>query len=221
MRLRRISWALAFVLVAVVGAIGLYLLMNQVASLPERAASAFIRQSTTGAQQVRDAFVDLFRLQPKIVVHEQVIFEEAKPALELAVISRETQVSHETDQTWLGSTKHLRLSGTYLVKAGYDLNDKLEVEVRGQTIVIHAPPPKILSVEQEKVSVEELQDGLWNKILPHDVETEIMQLPRLAETKEKTLPTEAAEQFRKLLQQRLPDFDVQVESPTNSRPQSK
>ncbi len=213
MRPSRISWPLALVLVAVVIAVSLFVVVNQLSQLPGRSVAALFQGSANNAKQVRDAFVDLFQIRPRITVHDQVIFAEAKPVLELALASRETQVSHEVDQTWFGSTKHLRISGTYLVKAGYDLNEKLSVDLRDRTVVVDAPAPKILSVEQKTVSVEELRDGLWNRIQPADVEAELRALPQLAEQKEHALPHEAADQFRKLLQEKLPGFAIRVQSP--------
>jgi Protein of unknown function (DUF4230) len=218
MRTPRISWPLALVLVVAITAIAVYAIVDQLVGLPGRSLSALMRESTNNAKQVQAAFADLFQIRPRITVQEHLVFEETKPVLELIVLSRQTQITHETDQTWLGSTKHLRMSGLYLVKAGYDLNEQLQVDVHGRTITIQTPPAKIISVEQKKISVEELRDGLWNKILPQDVEGELTKLPQLAEQKDQDLPRQAEEEFQKRLQQRLPNLEVQVQVKTAVSP---
>ena len=90
----------------------------QVESLPLRVASAGSDRLEQWAGKVRDAFVAVTGVQPRIKVNEQVIYEQASPVLELAVLTRQEVVERETENTWLGSTKRLRVRGTYRVKAG-------------------------------------------------------------------------------------------------------
>ena len=72
---------------------------------------------------------------------------ETKPALELAVVDRDTDITHDAAETWFGSTKTIRMHATYRVKAGFDLSKKLEVNVAGQDVNIKVPKATILSVE--------------------------------------------------------------------------
>ena len=46
--------------------------------------------------QVRDAVVAVTGMQPRVTVNEQVVFEQARPVLELAVLERDLIVERET-----------------------------------------------------------------------------------------------------------------------------
>ena len=72
--------------------------------------------------------------------------------------------------TWAGSSKRIKLHGTYLVKAGFDLRKKFTVHVRPDEILMELPHAQILSVEQEHLEVLTLENGLWNRISPDDIQ---------------------------------------------------
>ena len=173
------------------------------------AASA---QTSDAARKIRDAFVDLFHLQPKISVNENVVFDQTKTALELAVVSRDVEVTRDAAQTWLGSTKTIRIHATYRVKAGFDLSRNFEVTVADREVNIKVPRAKILTVEPLNISVEELKNGLWNKIQPQDVERELQRMQELARTKAGSLSDDAERTFKRLLSEKLGDLSVQIQT---------
>jgi hypothetical protein len=55
-----------------------------------------------------------------------------------------------------------------------------------------------------------LQDGLWNKIQPEDVQAELKALPELATAKEANLPEEAQKSFQRQLQEKLTPLGYHV-----------
>ena len=115
------------------------------------------------------------------------------------MVSRDTDVTHDAAETWLGSTKTIRIHATYRVKAGFDLSKKLEVSVAGQEVNIKVPKATILSVEPLSLGVEELRNGLWNKIQPQDIDRELQKMPELARAKAASLPDEAEQTFAALV----------------------
>ncbi len=138
------------------------------------------------AGKARDTFVAVAQLQPQVTVNEQVIFTQNSPVLELAVINQQTVVERETSATWLGSTKRLRLRGVYNVKAGFDLRQPFTVRVGGEhpgVISARIPPAKLLSVEQQKLDVLTMENGIWNHVNAGDLSGEIGELNRDARTK--------------------------------------
>jgi hypothetical protein len=171
----------------------------------------FSRSASSNAAKVRDAFVDLFQLQPQIRVNNSVAFEQSKLALELAIVSRETEIVRDHTDTWLGSSKTIRIRARYRVKAGFDLGDKLQVVVTDKSVDIKVPKARILSVDPISTSVEELREGLWNKIQAGDLETELQAMPNLAREKEQALPDEAEQNFARLLSERLAGLAVHLE----------
>lgn len=165
------------------------------------------------AQQLREAFGEVAMVQPKITVNNRVVFEQTASVLELAVVSRPTQVERETEHEWLGSRKRVKLRGTYQVRAGFDLTKPFSVRVEGNKMLVEIPPPRILSVDQVDAEVLALDSGFWNKIQPTDLEAELRSLPLLARQKatETGLQQEALEALRKRLLERFaPDYDIEV-----------
>jgi hypothetical protein len=83
----------------------------------------------TAWSKARDTFVELAHLQPRVTVNNRVYLEQTTTVAELAVLARRVEVEHEMLHTWAGSTKRIKLHGTYLVKAGFDLRKRFTVNV--------------------------------------------------------------------------------------------
>jgi hypothetical protein len=188
------------------------LIVDQISLWPTRLVNSASNQVLIDARKIRDAFIDLFQLQPKISVNDNAVFDQTKTALELVVLDRDTDVTCDAAQTWLGSTKRIRIHGTYRVKAGFDLSKKLEVEMAGQDVNIKVPKATILSVEPLSLTVDELRDGFWNKIQSQDIDRELKKMPELARAKANSLPNEAEQTFVRLLSQKLGDLHVHVQT---------
>jgi Protein of unknown function (DUF4230) len=192
------------------------LIVDQISSFPARLVSSASDQAMADARKIRDTFVALFQLEPKISVNEKAVFDQTKTALELVVLDRDTEVTRDTAQTWFGSTKKIRIHATYRVKAGFDLSKKLEINMAGQDVNISVPKATILSVEPLSLTVDELRDGLWNKIQPQDIDRELEEMPELARTKAASLPVEAEQTFERLVSQKLGDFHVHVQTQSDT-----
>jgi uncharacterized protein DUF4230 len=211
MRLKWLLLALALVLAIAFSLLAGALVLDRLASLPARLVNSASDQTASEIAKVRDAFIDLFHLQPQIKVNEKVVQQQTVTAPELAIVSRDVEVTRDAVQTWWGSTKTIRLRSVYRVKAGFDLSQKFEVQVQGSEIVIDVPRAKILSVEPVSTNVEELRDGLWNKIQADDVEKEVNKMPEIARAKSDSLPDEAEKTLRRLLAQKMDNQNIRVE----------
>ena len=206
----RISWPLAFVLACAIIAILVFMVFEQVAGWPSRFFDAFTQQSADQVEKMRNVLADSFQLRPRISIKDHVVYEQSQNVLELTVLTKDTEVTRESDQTWFGSTKHIRIRATFRLHAGFDLEKKCEVTVQGPTVLVKLPPAKILSAEVLGWNVEQLQDGLWNKIQPEDVQAELKALPELATAKEPKLPEEAQQHFEKQLEEKLAPLGYKV-----------
>ncbi|MEO7319825.1 MAG: DUF4230 domain-containing protein [Chthoniobacteraceae bacterium] len=198
----RLSWKMMLVIiVAIIAGVSAWI-FHRIETWPERTAV-----------RVSKAFAELGHLQPRITIKDRVFFEQTKSVLELAVVSRETQVEREMEHEWLGSKKKMRLRGTYLVKAGFDLTQPFSVRVDGSRIETKLPPPKILSVDSKDIEVTVFENGLWNKISPAELENELRALPNLARQKagESGLQKEAFDAFTARVRDKFaPDYQVEV-----------
>jgi hypothetical protein len=186
-------------------------LIDRMASLPARAVHSASTQAQTEVAMVRDAFMEFFHMQPRIRLNENVVLDQTATAPELAIVSRDVEVTRDAMQTWWGSTKTIRMHSVYRVKAGFDLSRKLQVQVRESAIAVGVPLAKILSVEPISVNIEELRDGLWNRIQPSDIERELNRLPEIARAKSASLPEEAEQTFKRLLAQKIAGQSIRLE----------
>lgn len=192
-------------LVALIIATTILVIFLRLESWPARTA----RQSTAGLEKlgkdVRAAFIDIAHLQPQITINDRVYMEQTTPVSELVVLSRRIEVEHEFLHTWMGSSKRVKLHGTFLAKAGFDLRKGLSVDIRPNEITVQLPPAQILGVEQQQVDVLAFEDGLWNRISGQDVQSELSMLPELAwkKTAESGLTAQAEETLQQQLEQRI------------------
>ena len=204
----RISWPLAFTLIALTLAIAVVIIFLRVETWPARTA----RQSTAELEKLgkdlRAAFIDIAHLQPRITINNRVYMEQTTPVSELVVLSRGIEVEHEFLHTWVGSSKRVKLHGTFIAKAGFDLQRDLSVDIRPAEIVVQLPHAEILGVEQEQVDVLAFENGLWNRISGADVQSELSILPQLA--RQKAAASGLPEDAERGLQQQ---FDQRVHTP--------
>src|SRR6059058_980801 len=201
----RVAWPIALTLVALIIATTVVVVFLRLESWPARTA----RQSTAELERLgknlRAAFVDIAHLQPRITINDRVYMEQTTPVSELVVLSRRIEVEHELLHTWVGSSKRVKLHGTYIAKAGFDLRKGLSIDIRPDQIMVQLPHAQILGVEQQQVDVLAFENGLWNRISGQDVQSELSALPELAWKKaaESGLPAEAQEVLQQQLQERI------------------
>jgi hypothetical protein len=150
-------------------------------------------------------------------VNNRVYLEQTSTIAELSVLARKVEVEHEMLHTWAGSTKRIKLQGTFVVKVGFDLRKKFNVNIQPDEITIELPHAQILSVEQQAVEVLVLENGFWNRISSADIQSELAVLPRLAREKSTRLPAKAEQIFtRELLEKFHPPQPVRVIFPAPS-----
>jgi hypothetical protein len=202
---RRSPWALALTIMFLAALALIAFVFLRVETWPMRAAQQGTAELERLAGKVRDAFVDIAQLQPRVTINDRVIMEQTTGVAELALVSRKMAVEHEFSHTWAGSTKRVKLHATFNVKAGFDLRENVAVDVRDDAIAVQMPRAKILGIEQEKVEVSEFENGYWNRISAADLENELAALPRLAREKaeQAALSEEAERALKQQLQQRL------------------
>ncbi len=214
---KRLGFPLALVLIVLILALLGAFLFYRAEAWPGRAA----RESVAGLERIgraaRDEFVRLAHLQPRVTVNNRLYLEQTTTIAQLALLDRQVEVEHEMLHSWAGSTKRIKLHGTFAVKAGFDLRKKFSVNVSPQEVLLELPHAEILSVEQRKVEVLTLENGLWNRVSPNDIEHELAALPALAREKSRDLPGAAEQAFtRQFLEKFHPAQPVHVIFPAPS-----
>jgi len=201
----RIAWPIALTLVALIIGATILIIFLRLETWPARTA----RQSTAELERLgknlRAAFIDIAHLQPRITINDRVYMEQTTPVSELVVLSRRIEVEHELLHTWVGSSKRVKLHGTFIAKAGFDLRKGLSIDIRPDQIMVQLPHAQILGVEQQQIDVLAFENGLWNHISGQDVQSELSALPELAWKKaaESGLSAKAEETLQQQLEQRI------------------
>jgi Protein of unknown function (DUF4230) len=201
----RVAWPLALAVIALIIGIVVLIIFLRLESWPARTAHQSTAELERLGQGLRAAFIDIAHLQPRITINDRVYMEQTTPVAELVVLSRRVEVEHELLHTWVGSSKRVKLHGTFIAKAGFDLRKSLAVDIRPQAIVVQLPHAQILGVEEQQVDVLAFENGLWNRISGQDVQSELSALPDLAWKKaaESGLSVEAEETLQQQLEQRI------------------
>jgi len=204
-RASRFSWPIAFALIALMIASVVVLVFLRLETWPARTATRGTAELERLGKDLRSAFIDIAHLQPRITINNRVYMEQTTPVSELVVLSRQIEVEHEFLHTWMGSSKRVKLHGTFTVKAGFNLQQKLAVDVQPDQIVIQLPHAQILDVAQDQVDVLAFENGFWNRISGADVQNELSTLPQLARQKaaETGLPAEAERALQQQLDERI------------------
>lgn len=157
-------------------------------------------------RDLRSAFVGIANLQPRITINNKTVVDPtASPTAELTTLTKQLKVKREFAHTWAGSSKRIKLSGTFVAKAGFDLRQDVSVEVRPDEILIQLPHAQILGVEEQHVDVLALENGLWNHISGADLQNELAQLPEMARTQaiDIGLPGDAEQELQNQLNKRI------------------
>lgn len=202
----RIAWPAAVTLVALVLVAAGVFIFWRLETWPARTIGQGTDDLERLGKDLRSAFIDIAHLQPRITINNQTtVGETSSPTAELATLTRQLKVKREFAHTWAGSSKRIKLSGTFLAKAGFDLRQDVTVDVRPDEIVIQLPHAEIVGVEEKHVDVLALENGLWNHISGTDLQDQLSQLPEMArrEAIEIGLPADAEQELQKQLSKRV------------------
>jgi Protein of unknown function (DUF4230) len=202
---QRFWWPIAFTIVALIIATTIGLIFLRLESWPARTARQSSAELERLGKNLREAFIDIAHLRPRITINNRVYVEQTTPRSELVVLSRGIEVEHELLHTWVGSSKRVKLHGTFVAKAGFDLQQGVSINIQPTEIVVQIPHAQILGIEQQQVDVLAFENGFWNRISGQDVQSELSVLPQLAWKKaaESGLPAEAEQTLRRQLEERI------------------
>ena len=199
------SWPIALALVVLILAAAGVFIFWRLETWPARTIGQGTEDLERLGKDLRAAFIDIAHLQPRITVNNRTIVDEATPTAELATLERQLKVKREFQHSWAGSAKRIKLSGTFMAKAGFDLRQDVAVNVRPDEILIELPHAVIVGIEEQHVDVLALENGLWNRITGADLENELGQLPDMARKQalEIGLPAEAEQELQRQLNKRI------------------
>lgn len=125
-------------------------------------------QAPSRVMQSIDQMVDQiqreFHLTPTTIINEATIYHGTRDVFELATAELEYSIEYVDEQWSLMSKSTTEIRGSFLAKAGFDMNDGFEMIVSDSLIVFRYPPPKVLSVDVIGSPKIRKERGLWNPI---------------------------------------------------------
>jgi hypothetical protein len=156
---------------------GLLLLIFSIRSCVREMTEAPRRGLEQTAQGVRSIFHDFANFQPEVVIHQTVVHTQTTGATELTLVQKETLQEYQWSHRWMGSTKTIKVSGTYRAKAGFDLRERFVVTVgpKAGEVTAELPPARLLSVEQVGKLGFSDEGGYWNRLNSQDREEALNQ----------------------------------------------
>lgn len=126
------------------------------------------KRSYEAAKTLGEDFKNMFQFTPEITVNNTVVLNKQTSLLELAVLSQNFEHRYTWTNTWMGSTKQIQITGTFVAKAGFDLQEKFTINLENDTAYVFLPEPVILSVESQGDIAYRDEQGIWNWVSPDD-----------------------------------------------------
>lgn len=145
----------------IVGTIAAYVVL---VTIPTQLA----KRSYDAAKTLGEDFRKAFQFTPEIIVNNTIVLNQQAPILELGVLSQNFEHRYTWTNTWMGSTKQVFISGTFVAKSGFDLNEKFSIKLANDTAYVSLPEPIILSVESQGDIAYRDEQGIWNWVSPDD-----------------------------------------------------
>ncbi|HEX8038697.1 MAG TPA: DUF4230 domain-containing protein, partial [Chryseosolibacter sp.] len=126
------------------------------------------KRSYEGAKALGEDFRKAFQFTPEIKVNNTIVLNQQTPVLELAVLSQRFEHRYVWENSWLGSTKKIFITGTFDAKVGFDLNNRFSINLMDGKAFVSVPEPKALSVESLGDMTYRDEQGIWNWVSVQD-----------------------------------------------------
>ena len=149
---RNIKLLIALIIVAT---LSLYVLL---VVIPTQMAE----RSYSGARALADDFRKAFQITPEIKVNNTIVLNQQSSIFELSVLQQNFEHRYVWENSWLGSTKKIFISGTFSAKSGFDLHKKFSITLRDDKAFVVLPAPRTLSVEALGDITYRDEQGIWN-----------------------------------------------------------
>lgn len=124
--------------------------------------SEMARRSYAGAKTLGEDIRQALQFTPEIKVNNTIVLNQQTAAFELAVLQQGFEHRYTWENSWLGSTKKIFISGTFKAKVGFDLRKKFSITLRNDDAYVILPQPNTLSVESVGDITYRDEHGIWN-----------------------------------------------------------
>ena len=163
----------------------------------------FIHAPMKLAEAAAEGIKGTFNFTPRVTINQTVVIEQNTPIMEIATVARQVHVDRSWSHRWLGSTKSIRVTGSFTAKAGFDLRRPFTIDIVRNPLRVSAtmPPPQLLSLTMDTYRVEEDESGWWNRISSADREAAVLDLQAAA--RERAEASGILEEARRSVEERI------------------
>lgn len=130
--------------------------------------SEIAERSYRGAKALGDDIRDAFQFTPEVRVNNTIVLNQQTSVFELALLEQDFEHRYVWENSWLGSTKKIFISGTFTAKSGFDLHKKFSIDLRDNKAYVSLPAPRTLSVESNGDISYRDEQGIWNWVDVND-----------------------------------------------------
>ena len=120
------------------------------------------RRSYQGAKALGDDIRKAFQFTPEVRVNNTIVLNQETALFELSVLQQNFEHRYVWENSWLGSTKKIFITGSFNAKVGFDLHKKFSIALRDDKAYVTLPPPRTLSVESLGDISYRDEQGIWN-----------------------------------------------------------
>lgn len=149
---RNLKLLIALIIVATVAA---YLVL---VTIPTQMVERGYRGAKTLGEDLRKAF----QFTPEVRVNNTIVLNQETAVFELALVQQDFEHRYVWENSWLGSTKKIFITGTFKAKVGFDLHKKFSVNLRDDKAYVTLASPRTLSVESTGDISYRDEQGIWN-----------------------------------------------------------
>lgn len=170
------------------------------------------KRSYEAAKTLGEDFKNAFHFTPQVTVNNTIVLNQQTPIFELAVLSQNFEHRYSWTNTWLTSTKQIEITGTFVAKAGFNLNNQVSIVLKDDRAIVTLPEPVILSLESQGDIVYRDEDGIWNWINTDDRSkaTNAFMLDARKYSEQASFVQDAKEQLENKLQQILKPYASEI-----------
>lgn len=121
-----------------------------------------------------DLWAKLVTIQPEVRIDQRTIISQGTNILELATAQKEINVRFDYEFRY-GTSKRIEVESAYLVKAGFDLNERfvLDIDTSNKTVIATLPRPVVLSVMRRHALDTRETDSILNRLTADEREMAI------------------------------------------------
>ena len=150
-----------FIILIVTGTVAAYILL---VTIPTEIA----RRSYEGARTLGEDIRKAFQFTPEIKVNNTIVLNQQTSVFELSVLQQNFEHRYVWENSWLGSTKKIFITGTFNAKVGFDLHRRFSITLRDNKAYVILAEPRTLSVESKSDITYRDEQGIWNWVSVDD-----------------------------------------------------